>query len=58
VQQREIEEACRVAAEAEELARATQSDRNLRRLRELLVELLPWTGMECVQDLCRRLLLA
>lgn len=56
-QQREIEEACRVAAEAEELARATQSDRNLRRLRELLVELLPWTSMECVQDLCRRLLL-
>jgi tetratricopeptide (TPR) repeat protein len=57
VQQHEIEEACRVAAEAEELARVTQSDRNLRRLRELIVELLPWTSQECVQDLCRRLLL-
>jgi tetratricopeptide (TPR) repeat protein len=55
--QREIEEACRVAAEAETLARSTQSEHNLRRLRELLVELLPWTSMECVQDLCRRLLL-
>jgi tetratricopeptide (TPR) repeat protein len=57
VQQREIEEACRVAAEAETLARSTQSEHNLRRLRELLVELLPWASQECVQDLCRRLLL-
>lgn len=57
IQQHEIEEACRVATEAAKLARSTKSERNLRRLRELLVDLLPWMSLDCVQDLSRHLLL-
>ncbi|MEU9891123.1 hypothetical protein [Sphaerisporangium sp. NPDC051011] len=57
IQKQEIEEACHVALNAEALARATASERNLRRLRELLVELMPWTGLECVRELYRKLLL-
>jgi len=57
VQQREIEQACQVASEAETMARRTQSGRNQRRLRELLVELMPWTQLASVHDLYRQLLL-
>jgi tetratricopeptide (TPR) repeat protein len=57
VQLKEIEEACTVARQATELARRTQSERNLKRLRELLLELMPWTDLGCVQDLYRQLLL-
>src|SRR5262249_10883247 len=45
LQMKEIEESCRVAAQAEVLARQTRSERNLKRLRELLVELMPWTDL-------------
>ena len=57
VQRRDIEQACRTALDAEALTRSTASERNLRRLRELLVELMPWTNLECVRDLYRKLLL-
>ncbi|MFI0418634.1 hypothetical protein [Spongiactinospora sp. 9N601] len=54
----EIDEACRIAAQADELSRATSSQRNLRRLRELLVVLVPWNRSACVQELASRLLLS
>jgi tetratricopeptide (TPR) repeat protein len=57
LQMKEIEEACRVAAQAEMLARQTNSARNLRRLRDLLIELMPWTNVPCVKDLYRQFLI-
>ncbi|BCB73622.1 hypothetical protein GCM10022251_65660 [Phytohabitans flavus] len=57
VQLRQIEEACHVASQADVLARRTQSERNRRRLRELLVDLMPWAHLESVRDLHRQVLL-
>ena len=52
-----IEQACHVATEADQLARRTSSHRNRNRLRQLLVDLMPWTHLECVQNLYRQVLL-
>lgn len=57
VQMREVEQACEAANQAEVLARRTGSERNRRRLRELLVDLIPWTSLDCVQSLYRQVLL-
>ncbi|NJP96407.1 hypothetical protein HCN51_44445 [Nonomuraea sp. FMUSA5-5] len=57
IQGRNLENACRVAIQAEALARATSSARNLLRLRELLVMLMPWSRSDCVQELATKLLL-
>jgi tetratricopeptide (TPR) repeat protein len=57
VQARHLEKACRVGIQAEALARATSSERNLRRLRELLVMLMPWSRSDCIQELANKLLL-
>ena len=57
VQMGQIEQACDVACQAEALARRTGSERNRKRLRELLVDLMPWTDLACVQDLYRQVLL-
>jgi tetratricopeptide (TPR) repeat protein len=57
VQMRQVEQACAMAAEADALARRTGSGRNRRRLRHLLVDLLPWAEMEVVQRLYRQVLL-
>ncbi|GAA0911831.1 hypothetical protein Vau01_103750 [Virgisporangium aurantiacum] len=57
IQLKEIEQACDVARQADGLARRTESLRNRQRLRTLLVELLPWTSLDCVQRLYRQVLL-
>jgi tetratricopeptide (TPR) repeat protein len=57
VQLHQIEEACHVAHQADTLARQTQSERNRRRLRELLVDLMPWANLDCVGELYRQVLL-
>jgi transcriptional regulator with XRE-family HTH domain len=57
VQLKEIDEACRIAGEAYDLATQTRSDRSRQRLNQLLISLLPHTGREPVQTLYRRLLL-
>lgn len=56
-QLRQIEQACDAAAEADRLARRTGSERNRKRLRQLLVDLMPYTGVDCVQGLYRQVLL-
>jgi transcriptional regulator with XRE-family HTH domain len=57
IQLHQIEEACHVATQADALARRTRSERNRRRLRQLLVDLMPWTELDCVRDLYRQVLL-
>ena len=57
VQLRQIEQACDAASQADTLARQTESARNRNRLRQLLVDLLPWTNLDCVQCLYRQVLL-
>ncbi|MDF5758406.1 hypothetical protein [Spongiactinospora sp. TRM90649] len=57
VQAGQIEEACHVAGRALDLASVTGSQRNLRRLDDLLVVLRPWNGAPCVADLVGRTLL-
>jgi tetratricopeptide (TPR) repeat protein len=57
VRLKRVEEACHVATQADVLARRTQSERNRRRLRELLVDLMPWIELVCVRDLYRQVLL-
>jgi hypothetical protein len=57
VQMRQVEQACDVATQADVLARRTSSERNRKRLRQLLCEMMPWTGLECVQRLYRQVLL-
>ncbi len=56
-QMHEIEQACHAASEADMLARRTGSERNRKRLRQLLCDLMPWTGLDCVQGLYRQILL-
>jgi tetratricopeptide (TPR) repeat protein len=56
-QMRQIEHACDVATQADILARRTGSERNRKRLRQLLCELMPWTHLDCVQSLYRQVLL-
>lgn len=57
VQLRNVEQACEAAIQADILARQTGSVRNRERLRHLLVDLLPWTSLDCVQRLYRQILL-
>ncbi|MFY1652831.1 hypothetical protein ACN27J_18310 [Solwaraspora sp. WMMB762] len=57
VQMGQIEQACDAASQADTLARRTGSERNRRRLRELLVGLMPWTDIDYVQRLYRQVLL-
>jgi hypothetical protein len=57
IQMRQIEQACDVATQADILARQTGSERNSKRLRQLLCELMPWTNLDCVQSLYRQVLL-
>jgi tetratricopeptide (TPR) repeat protein len=57
VQMRQVEQACDVATQADVLARRTGSERNRKRLRQLLCELMPWTHLDCVQSLYRQVLL-
>lgn len=52
-----IEQACAAATEADALARRTASERNRKRLRALLVDLMPWISNPAVQDLYRTVLL-
>jgi tetratricopeptide (TPR) repeat protein len=54
---KQVEDACHVASQADVLARRTRSERNRRRLRQLLVDLMPWTQLACVRDLYRQVLL-
>ena len=56
-QLQQIEQACDVASQADALARHTGSERNRKRLRQLLCELMPWTRLDCVQSLYRQVLL-
>ncbi|MFG1900352.1 hypothetical protein [Micromonospora carbonacea] len=56
-QMNQIEQACHAATEADVLARRTGSERNRKRLRQLLVDLLPWSGLDCVQSLYRQVLI-
>lgn len=56
-QQSQIEQACYAATQADVLARRTGSERNRKRLRQLLVDLLPWTRLDCVQSLYRQVLI-
>lgn len=57
VQLKQVEEACHVATQADVLARRTRSERNRHRLRQLLVDLMPWAQHDCVRDLYRQVLL-
>ena len=57
VQMGQVEQACDVAGQADTLARRTGSARNRKRLRELLIDLMPWTNIDCVQNLYRQVLL-
>ncbi|MDG4764402.1 helix-turn-helix transcriptional regulator [Solwaraspora sp. WMMD406] len=57
VQMRQVEQACDVARQADVISRRTGSERNRRRLRELLVDLMPWSDLDCVQSLYRQVLL-
>ncbi|MFY1703000.1 hypothetical protein ACN28G_14845 [Micromonospora sp. WMMA1923] len=57
VQMGQFEQACDVASQADILARRTGSERNRKRLRKLLLELMPWTDVDCVQSLYRQVLL-
>jgi tetratricopeptide (TPR) repeat protein len=57
VQLRQVEQACDTATQADILARRTGSERNRKRLRQLLCELMPWTHLDCVQSLYRQVLL-
>ncbi|QOC93910.1 tetratricopeptide repeat protein [Micromonospora craniellae] len=57
VQMGQVEQACEMARQADTLARRTGSERNRKRLRELLVDLLPWTNVNGVQSLYRQVLL-
>lgn len=54
---RHIEQACATAEQADILARQTASERNRKRLRALLVELMPWSTLPEVQRLFRQVLL-
>jgi len=56
-QLRQVEHACHAASQADVLARRTGSERNRKRLRQLLCELMPWTHLDCVQSLYRQVLL-
>jgi transcriptional regulator with XRE-family HTH domain len=56
-QMNQIEQACHAAAQADVLARQTGSERNRKRLRQLLIDLLPWTGLNCVKSLYRQVLI-
>jgi hypothetical protein len=56
-QMRQAEQVCDVASSADVLARRTSSERNRKRLRQLLCELMPWTHLDCVQSLYRQVLL-
>ena len=56
-QMRQIEQACNIARQADVLARRTASQRNHKRLRQLLCELMPWTQLDCVRSLYRQVLL-
>lgn len=47
----QIEQACDTAVLADQLARQTGSERNRKRLRELLLEFLPWADQGCVKGL-------
>jgi hypothetical protein len=53
----QIEQACDTAVQADQLARQTCSERNRKRLRELLLEFLPWADQGCVKELYRQVLL-
>jgi tetratricopeptide (TPR) repeat protein len=53
----QIEQACAVASQADVLARRAGLERNRKRLREMLVGLMPWASQDCVQKLYRRVLL-
>lgn len=55
---RQVEQACDVAIQADRLSRQTGSERNRKRLRELLLDFLPWTEQECVKDLYHQVLRA
>ncbi|GAA0408417.1 hypothetical protein GCM10009541_59390 [Micromonospora gifhornensis] len=57
VQMGQVEQACDAASQADTLARRTGSERNRKRLRELLIDLMPWTNIDCVQSLYRQVLL-
>ncbi|MGI5211808.1 hypothetical protein [Plantactinospora sp. CA-290183] len=57
VQMRQVEHACDAASQADTLARRTGSERNRKRLRELLADLMPWATADCVQNLYRQVLL-
>lgn len=57
IQMRHIEQACATAEQADILARQTASERNRKRLRALLVELMPWSTLPEVQRLFRQVLL-
>jgi tetratricopeptide (TPR) repeat protein/transcriptional regulator with XRE-family HTH domain len=57
VRLRDVESACDTAALADQLARQTSSERNRKRLRELLLEFLPWADQACVQALYHRILI-
>jgi tetratricopeptide (TPR) repeat protein len=57
VQLKQVQEACHIAIQADVLARRTHSERNRRRLRQLLVDLMPWAHLDCVRDLYRQVLL-
>jgi tetratricopeptide (TPR) repeat protein len=57
VQMKQIEQACATARLADTLARQTASERNRKRLRALLVDLMPWTSTPDVQHLFRQVLL-
>ncbi|MFG1952414.1 hypothetical protein [Micromonospora sp. NPDC048830] len=53
----QVEQACDAASQADTLARRTGSERNRKRLRELLIDLMLWTNIDCVQSLYRQVLL-
>jgi hypothetical protein len=57
VQMCQIEQACDAATQADILARRTGSERNRKRLRQLLVDLMPWASLDCVQSVYREVLL-
>ncbi|MET7950010.1 hypothetical protein [Micromonospora sp. NPDC005324] len=56
-QMNQVEQACHAATQADILARRTGSERNRKRLRQLLIDLLPWAGLDCVQSLYRQVLI-
>jgi len=56
LQLHDIEQACEAATYADQLARATNSERNRKRLRELLLGFLPWTSQDSVKSLYHQIL--